>query len=71
MYSVKKFGVSIVETDLNIIMRESLKHAPILRLKTLDLLHTTVAKAVGAKSIATLAAFENVPYSIFHWRPVA
>jgi hypothetical protein len=52
-------------------MRESLRHAPILRLKTLDLLHITVAKAVGAKSIAILAAFENVPYSIFHWRPVA
>ncbi|MCF3652967.1 MAG: PIN domain-containing protein [Aigarchaeota archaeon] len=54
MYSIKRFGASIVETDLNIIVKESLKHVPMLRLKTLDLLHITIAKAIGAKSIATL-----------------
>jgi predicted nucleic acid-binding protein len=54
MYSIKRFGASIVEADLNIVMRESLRYVPMLRLKTLDLLHITIAKAVGAKSIATL-----------------
>jgi len=33
MYSIKRFGASIVETDLNIIMKESLRHIPTLRLK--------------------------------------
>mgnify|MGYP000025005403 CR=1 FL=1 len=54
MYSIKRFGASIVEADLNIVMKESLRHIPTLRLKTLDLLHITIAKAIGAKSIATL-----------------
>ena len=54
LYSIKRFGASIVEADLNIVMKESLRHVPTLRLKTLDLLHITIAKTIGAKSIATL-----------------
>ncbi len=54
MYSIKRIGASIVEADLNIVMKESLRHVPTLRLKTLDLLHITIAKTIGAKSIATL-----------------
>lgn len=54
MYSIKRFGASIVKTDLNIVVRESLRHVPMPRLKTLDLLHITIAKNVGAKSVATL-----------------
>ena len=54
MYSIKRFGASIVAADLNIIMKESLRYVPIFKLKTLDLLHIAIAKAIGAKSIATL-----------------
>ena len=54
MYSIKRFGASIVETDLSIIVKETLRHVPMLKLKTLDLLHITIARAIGAKSIATL-----------------
>ena len=54
LYSIKRFGASIVETDLNIVVKGSLRYIPTLRLKTLDLLHITIAKLVGAKSIATL-----------------
>jgi predicted nucleic acid-binding protein len=54
MYSIKNFGASIVETGLNMIIRESLRYVPTLRLKTLDLLHITAAKAIGANSVATL-----------------
>jgi predicted nucleic acid-binding protein len=54
MYSIKRFGASIVGTDLNIIVKESLRYVPTLRLKILNLLHIIIAKAVGAKSIATL-----------------
>ncbi len=54
MYSVKRFGASLVEVDFNTVVVESLRHVPTLRLKTLDLLHIAAAKTVGAKSIATL-----------------
>ena len=54
MYSIKRFGASIVEADLNIILRESLRHVPMLRLKTLDLLHVATAKVIGANSMVTL-----------------
>jgi len=54
MYSIKRFGASIVEADLNIIVRESLRHVPMLRLKTLDLLHVATAKVIGANSMVTL-----------------
>ncbi len=54
MYSIKRFGASIVEADLNIVIKESLRYVPIFKLKTLDLLHIAIAKAIGAKSIATL-----------------
>lgn len=52
--SIKRFNASMIETDLNIIMKESLRRVPTLRLKTLDLLHISVAKLMGAKSLATL-----------------
>jgi predicted nucleic acid-binding protein len=35
-------------------MKESLRHIPMLKLKTLDQLHITIAKAIRAKSITTL-----------------
>lgn len=54
IYSIESFGASIVKTDLNMIIRESLRYVSILRLKTLDLLHITAAKAIGANSVATL-----------------
>jgi len=54
MYSIKRFGASIVEADLNVVIKESLRYVPMLRLKTLDLLHITIANAVRAKSIITL-----------------
>jgi predicted nucleic acid-binding protein len=52
--SIKRFNASMIETDLNIIMKESLRRVPTLRLKTLDLLHISMAKLMGAKSLATL-----------------
>lgn len=54
IYSIKSFGASIVKTDLNMIIGESLRYVSTLRLKTLDLLHITAAKAIGANSVATL-----------------
>jgi len=54
MYSIKRFDASIVETDLNIIIKESLRYVPTLRLKTLDLLHVATARVIGANSIVTL-----------------
>jgi len=54
MYSIKRFGASLVEADLNVVVREGLRYVPTLRLETLDLLHIATAKMVGAKSIATL-----------------
>jgi predicted nucleic acid-binding protein len=43
--SIKRFNASMIE---------SLRRVPTLRLKTLDLLHISMAKLMGAKSLATL-----------------
>jgi len=48
MYSVRRFGASMVEVDFNTVVMESLRYVPSLRLKTLDLLHIAAAKLVGA-----------------------
>jgi len=54
IYSIKRFGATVVEADLNRVVKESLKHIQAAKLKTLDLLHITTAKVVGARAIATL-----------------
>ena len=54
IYSIKRFGSSVIEAELNRVVKESLKHIQAVRLKTLDLLHITTAKVVGARAIATL-----------------
>ena len=54
IYSIKRFGSSVVEVELNRVVKESLKHIQAVRLKTLDLPHLTTAKMVGARAITTL-----------------
>jgi hypothetical protein len=47
MYSLKRIKAKIVEVDFNEILRISIVKAPILKLRTLDLLHIITCKVAG------------------------
>lgn len=53
-YSIARLGASVEQVDCTRLFSEAQKHAHILRLRTLDLLHVVYAYLLGAKGIATL-----------------
>lgn len=54
IYSVKSVKAEIVEIDFNEVLRDAFSRAPILKLRTLDLLHITACRAAGCEEFATL-----------------
>ena len=52
MYSVRAVGAEIPSLDFNQVLREALKLAPKLRLRTLDL-HVAACEVAGARKMAT------------------
>ncbi|MCS7366646.1 MAG: type II toxin-antitoxin system VapC family toxin [archaeon YNP-WB-062] len=54
MYSLKRIKAKIVEVDFNEILRIAIVKAPILKLKTLDLLHIITCKVAGCGEFATM-----------------
>jgi len=54
IYSVKSVRAEIVEIDFNKVLRDAFSRAPILKLRTLDLLHITACRAAGCEEFATL-----------------
>ncbi len=53
LYSVKRVKAKIADVDFNEALTHALKLAPLLKLKTLDLLHVAICKAIGAKAFVT------------------
>jgi len=53
MYSLKLAGVKLVEADFDRALVRSLELAPILRLRTLDLLHLALCEVLRIKRFAT------------------
>jgi predicted nucleic acid-binding protein len=54
MYSLRSIKAKIVEVDFNEILRIAIVKAPILKLRTLDLLHIITCKMVGCGEFATM-----------------
>ena len=52
-YSVKRVGARIIDVDFNKVLIEALRLAPVLGLRSLDLLHITACKLIGASVFAT------------------
>lgn len=53
IYSVKRVGARIVDIDFNQVLKLALKLAPLLKPRTLDLLHISACKIIGAEAFAT------------------
>jgi len=53
IYSVKRINAEIIDVDFNEVLMNTFKLAPLLKLKTLDLLHITTCKIIKAKAFAT------------------
>lgn len=53
VYSLRVVGASLVDVDLNQVSRQALRYAPLLRLRTLDLLHVVAARMLGASAVAS------------------
>ena len=56
VYSVRAVGARLVNLDFNEVLREAFAKAPLLRFRTLDLLHLVACKAAGCEEFATLDA---------------
>jgi len=54
LYSIEQVQASILELDFNLVIEKALNYAEALRLRTLDLLHLTAAKMLGANYFLTL-----------------
>jgi len=54
MYSVKSTGANVVKVDFSEVLRNAIIKAPILKLRTLDLLHITACRIAGCEEFATL-----------------
>ncbi len=53
IYSIKRIGARIVDVDFNEVLLHAFKLAPLLKLRTLDLLHVAACKVIGAKLFVT------------------
>ncbi|MHA1595328.1 MAG: type II toxin-antitoxin system VapC family toxin [Candidatus Baldrarchaeia archaeon] len=53
IYSVEKAGVEIVDVDFNNMLTVALELSSVTKLRTLDLLHVTACKLIGAKRFVT------------------
>ncbi len=53
IYSVKHIGAKVVDIDFNEILIHAFKLAPLLKLRTLDLLHVAACKIMNAKYFVT------------------
>lgn len=53
IYSIKRINAKMVEADLNKVITQSLKLAPNLKLRTLDLLHISICHTAGIKRFVT------------------
>lgn len=54
LYSVKSVKADVLQVDFNEVLNHAVKYAPILKLKTLDLLHVMTCWLAGCKKLATL-----------------
>ncbi|MEB2836834.1 MAG: type II toxin-antitoxin system VapC family toxin [Desulfurococcales archaeon] len=54
LYSIRRTGATLWRVDFNEVLAQAYRLAGALRLRSLDLLHVTAAKAIGANAIATL-----------------
>ena len=53
LYSIEETGVELAEIDFNDALSQAFRLSAELRLRTLDLLHITASKLLGAKYFAT------------------
>lgn len=53
LYSIKKTGAETADIDFNKVLKEALKLAPIINLRTPDLLHITACYVLKEDSFAT------------------
>ncbi len=53
-YSLKRSRARQVDVEINSVVEIALKYAPIIPLKTLDLLHLMLAYSMGAEKLVTL-----------------
>ncbi|MDK6028896.1 type II toxin-antitoxin system VapC family toxin [Ignisphaera sp. 4213-co] len=54
IYSTRRVGAELVEIDFNDVLKESFTYAPILKLKTLDLLHIVACSKAMCSEFVTL-----------------
>lgn len=53
IYSLRITNTSIISQDLNVVVKEAARLAPLLKLKTLDLLHVAACRTMGISKMAT------------------
>ncbi len=53
IYSIDRVGASLIGIDCDLLLRKAIVYAPMLKLRTLDLLHVVACYVIGADSIAT------------------
>lgn len=54
LYSIRKVGAEIVDLDMNELLREAFRLSPMLKLRTLDLLHISACKIANCGFFMTL-----------------
>ncbi|MEM1771621.1 MAG: type II toxin-antitoxin system VapC family toxin [Ignisphaera sp.] len=54
LYSIRSVKADIVQVDFNKLLNQAVKYAPILRLRTLDLLHLVASLLTECRKFATL-----------------
>ncbi|AFL66421.1 type II toxin-antitoxin system VapC family toxin [Desulfurococcus amylolyticus] len=54
IYSIRRIRAEMLSVDFNELVEVAVKYAPILKLKTLDLLHLIACFKTGCKAFATL-----------------
>jgi len=53
VYSTKHCKLELVDVDFNLVLANAFKLASLIKLRTLNLLHVSVCKSIGAKSFLT------------------
>lgn len=54
LYSIRSIKAELVQIDFNELLNRAIKYTPVLKLRTLDLLHLVASLIAGRKKFATL-----------------